>query len=73
MCNLVIVILLAFLFDVRTAVISITAAAVVGRGARHDRLRSTVNTMVLAGLVMRTGELVDDAIIDVKNIVRRSA
>ncbi|MEZ6094476.1 MAG: efflux RND transporter permease subunit [Pirellulaceae bacterium] len=30
----------------------------------------TVNTMVLAGFVIALGEIVDDAIIDVENIIR---
>jgi len=72
-CGLVIVVLCAFLFDWRTALISCTAiplslvaAAVVLRLAG-----ATMNTMVLAGLVIALGEVVDDAIIDVENIVRR--
>ncbi|MBA3967675.1 MAG: efflux RND transporter permease subunit, partial [Nitrospirales bacterium] len=70
---LVIMVLVAFLFEWRTAVISLVtiplslmAAAVV----LHFR-GGTINTMVLAGLVIALGEIVDDAIIDVENIMRR--
>jgi CzcA family heavy metal efflux pump len=72
-CLLVVVILVLFLFDWRTAVISLTAiplsllAAIVAITAAG----ATINTMVLAGLVIALGEVVDDAIIDVENIVRR--
>ncbi len=72
-CVLVAVILILFLFEWRTAVISLTAiplslmtAALVlyWRGA-------TLNTMVIAGLAIALGEVVDDAIIDVENVLRR--
>ncbi len=72
-CALVVGILVVFLFDWRTALISLTAiplsllAAVVILSA----LDLTLNTMVIAGLVIALGEVVDDAIIDVENIVRR--
>ena len=39
-------------------------------GAVHARA-ATINTMVLAGLVIALGVVVDDAIIDVENIIRR--
>jgi CzcA family heavy metal efflux pump len=70
---LVILILAAFLFEWRTAFISLIAiplsllAAVLvlqGFGA-------VINVMILAGLVVAIGVVVDDAIIDVENIVRR--
>ena len=68
-----VVVLLLFLFDWRSALISATAiplsllAAVLVLSWRGG----TVNTMVLAGLVIALGEVVDDAIIDVENIMRR--
>jgi CzcA family heavy metal efflux pump len=70
---LVILILVAFLFEWRTALISIIAiplslmAAALVLYLRGD----TINTMILAGLVIAIGVVVDDAIIDVENIWRR--
>ena len=72
-CLLVIIVLALFLHDWRTAFISITAiplslvAALLVLRWRGE----TLNTMVLAGLVIALGEVVDDAIIDVENILRR--
>ncbi len=72
-CGLVIVILVGFLFDWRTALISLTAIplSLVAAGVVLRQMGTTINTMVLAGLVIAMGEVVDDAIIDVENIVRR--
>jgi len=72
-CVLVVVILVAFLFDRRTALISLAAIplSLVAAILAITALGATVNTMVLAGLVIAVGEVVDDAIIDVENIVRR--
>ncbi len=72
-CVLVIFVLALFLFNWRAAVISSLAiplsltAAVLVLYYRGD----AVNTMVLAGLIIALGEVVDDAIIDVENILRR--
>jgi CzcA family heavy metal efflux pump len=72
-CGLVIVILFTFLFDWRTAVISLTAIplSLISATLVLTAMGATLNTMVIAGLVIAMGEVVDDAIIDVENIVRR--
>src|SRR5262249_11025895 len=72
-CALVIVILVTFLFDWRTAVISLTAIplSLISATLVLTTRGATLNTMVIAGLVIAMGEVVDDAIIDVENIVRR--
>ena len=70
---LVVVVLVAFLFEWRAALISLAAiplslmAAALVLYARGE----TINTMVLAGFVIAVGVVVDDAIIDIENIVRR--
>jgi CzcA family heavy metal efflux pump len=72
-CILVALILIAFLFEWRTAVISLTAIplSIIAALLVLSKLGMTINTMVLAGLAIAVGEVVDDAIIDVENIVRR--
>ena len=72
-CILVSLILIAFLFEWRTAVISLTAIplSIVSAIIILVNMNITINTMVLAGLAIAVGEVVDDAIIDVENIVRR--
>jgi CzcA family heavy metal efflux pump len=72
-CALVILVLLVFLADWRTALISSTAIplSLLAAGLMLHYRGGTLDTMVLAGLVIALGEVVDDAIIDVENIVRR--
>jgi CzcA family heavy metal efflux pump len=72
-CGLVAAIVIAFLFEWRTAVVSLTAIplSIVSALVVLSWLGGTLNTMVLAGLAIAVGEVVDDAIIDVENIVRR--
>ncbi|MSQ97423.1 MAG: efflux RND transporter permease subunit [Gemmataceae bacterium] len=72
-CILVSLILIAFLFEWRTAVISLTAIplSIVSAVIILVQMNISINTMVLAGLAIAVGEVVDDAIIDVENIVRR--
>jgi CzcA family heavy metal efflux pump len=72
-CLLVVVVLAAFLFEWRTALISLVAiplSLLAGVLILHMR-GATINTMILAGFVIAIGVVVDDAIIDVENIVRR--
>ncbi|MCP5522605.1 MAG: efflux RND transporter permease subunit [Verrucomicrobiales bacterium] len=72
-CVLVIVVLGLFLGDWRTALISIVAIplSLVVAALVLSWQGATINTMVLAGLIIALGEVVDDAIIDVENILRR--
>ena len=70
---LMILMLGAFLFEWRTALISITAIplSLIAAGLVLSWRGVTINTMVLAGLVIALGDIVDDAIIDIENVVRR--
>jgi CzcA family heavy metal efflux pump len=70
---LVALIIIAFLFEWRTAFISLIAIplSLVAAVLILDAGGVTVNVMVLAGLVVAIGVVVDDAIIDVENVVRR--
>ncbi len=72
-CVLVIALLSAFLYDWRTAVISILAIplSLLAAALVLRYQGGTIDTMVLAGLVIALGEVVDDAIIGVENIMRR--
>jgi CzcA family heavy metal efflux pump len=70
---LVIFVITAFLFEWRTAFISLIAIplSLIAAILVLDLRDTTINVMVLAGLVVAIGVVVDDAIIDVENIVRR--
>src|SRR3954470_21034692 len=70
---LVVVILGLFLFEWRGALISLLTIplSLMATLLVLHRMGQTVNTMILAGLVIALGAVVDDAIIDVENIVRR--
>jgi len=70
---LVILVLGAFLYEWRVALISVIAIplSLVAAGVVLHFLGATINTMVMAGFVVALGSVVDDAIIDVENVVRR--
>jgi len=72
-CVLVVIVLAFFLYDWHTAVISALAipCSLIGAALVLHYRGGTINTMVLAGLVIAVGEVVDDAIVDVENIMRR--
>ena len=67
------VILLLFLLNVRTTLITLTALPLSLAVALLTLgwLGETVNVMTLGGLAIAVGSLVDDAIIDVENVFRR--
>jgi len=70
---LVTIVLFFFLADVRTALISMMAIplSLLGAIIVLNRFGVSLNTLTLGGLAIAIGEVVDDAIIDVENILRR--
>ena len=67
------VVLFLFLWDFRTAFISLTAIplSLLAAIVVLDALGVTLNTITLGGLAIAIGIVVDDAIIDVENVYRR--
>ncbi len=70
---LMVLILGLFLYEWRTALISVVAIplSLIVAGFVLYLRGATINTMVLAGFVIALGAIVDDAIIDIENVVRR--
>ncbi|KQT57213.1 acriflavin resistance protein [Methylobacterium sp. Leaf456] len=70
---LVIVVLFLFLLDWRTSLISAVAIplSLIAAVAVLAALGESLNAMTLGGLAIAIGEVVDDAVIGVENVVRR--
>jgi CzcA family heavy metal efflux pump len=70
---LVAIVLFVFLGHIRTALISLAAIplSLLSAVMVLDHFGVSLNTITLGGLAIAIGEVVDDAIIDVENIVRR--
>jgi CzcA family heavy metal efflux pump len=70
---LVVAVLFLFLFDLRVAAISCAAIplSLLAATIVLERLGVTLDTMTLGGLAIAIGEVVDDAVIGVENVVRR--
>lgn len=66
-------VLLLFLGNLRTSLITLTAIplSVLATVLVFSWTGSTINTMTLGGIAVAVGELVDDAIVDIENIFRR--
>lgn len=70
---MVAIILFAFLLSTRTTLISLTAIplSLAVTALIFRALDQSINVMTLGGLAIAIGELVDDAVVDVENILRR--
>lgn len=70
---IVAIILLVFLLSGRATVIALTAIplSVLAALLTLTALGLSINTMTLGGLAIAVGELVDDAVVGVENVVRR--
>jgi CzcA family heavy metal efflux pump len=70
---MVAIVLFAFLLSARTTLISLAAIplSLAATALVFQWLGQSINVMTLGGLAIAIGELVDDAVVDVENIVRR--
>ena len=66
-------VLIVFLVNARATIVSLTAIpiSILFTVVVFQAFGLTINTMTLGGLAIAIGELVDDAVVDVENVLRR--